>query len=747
MVADEHRNNFDLIRLLAAFQVAFLHIFVGWLKVPVPYEIRLLLLCFPGVPVFFVVSGFLITRSYTSRQRGLLNYFGSRALRIYPALWLQYLLVIVVMACTGGFALSMLVEPMFWKWLLSAMFIGSNFYANVVTNWGPFTWTGLYQGYPADVLWTIPVELGFYLLVPLVFSKTLARWKLTPWLIFLCFSASLAYAMHVGPLLRSDPSSSFTGMIHSSPLPYFWLFLVGATAATYWERLKVFFVGRAAWWLLAWMVITGLYFAKTGIILVDYRVPNLEVALRALLLAGVVLAFAHSWPQLSGWMRGHDLSYGLYLFHMPLPLALYSAGMTGQPWLAWTSLAVAFVLAALSWTLVEAPALRLRPHLGQVRFRPQLPRLSAVDLRRWRPHLFGLTILLAISLTVFAVSRSTLLDTRGPSALKHFFDDDSGLVAQTYQTPDLVLHRGSLQVSGDGKPAGLSLVVEASQQGSRKLELEGRQVGGQAVSGRLTIDSQPSTYFRMPDGPLSITVAPGARVELLIYADVPYAYQIEKADLKACADCIDDAQAASLDGQKAAGADSATVAAQQPTGLAAARQFFGEGSGLTVQLYQHPALALPRGNLKISGETTPSGLALVVGASQQGGRKLELVGRQLGAQTVSGRLTIDSQPSRYFRMPDGPLSITVARGTRVELLIYADQPFSYQVEKFSLRACTNCATDAQMITYIRQDTPALDQISKIGGELLKKSVISIIGVEPDMGDAMVNDPTTHNVAY
>lgn len=687
MLADKHDNNFDLIRLLAALQVAFSHTF-WWLQVPLPREVDLLLKCFPGVPVFFVVSGFLITRSYVSRQRGLWAYLGSRALRIYPALWLQYLLVIVLLAFTGGFAVSMLLEPMFWKWLLSAMFIGSNFYGNLVASWGPFTWTGLYQSYPADVLWTIPVELGFYLLVPLVFSRTLARLKLTPWLILLCFGGSLAYAMHVGTMLLSEPTASSTGVIHSSPLPYFWLFLAGATIAIYWERLRLFFVGRAAWWLLAWAVITGLYFVETGTTVVNYRIPDLDVALRALLLAGVVLALAHSWPQLSGWMRGHDLSYGLYLFHMPLPLGLYYAGMTGQAWLAWASLLVAFVLAALSWTLVEAPALRLRPHLSQMHFGWRLPRVSVADLRRWRPQLLGVTALMVASLIALAVSRSTLLDLRGTSALEHFFEKDSGLLVQPYQTPDLVLHRGDLQISSDMGPAGLSLVVESRQQGPRKLELVGRQLGAQPVSGRLTIDGQPSTYFRMPDGPLSLSVAPGAQVELLIYADVPYAYVIEKTNLTACPDCV-------VDGQ-------------QTTGLAAAEHFFGEGSGLTVQPYQTPALALARGNLRISSETPPAGLGLVVEASQQGVRKLELLGRQLGDRTVSGRLTIDDQPSTYFRMPDGPLSVTVAPGARVELLIYADQQFSYQLEKFSLTACEDCTTDAQMMTRIRQEIPALN---------------------------------------
>lgn len=694
MDANNHRNNFDLIRLLAAFQVAFSPIF-GWLQIPLPHAVSMLLVSFPGVPVFFVVSGFLITRSYVSRQRGLLNYFGSRALRIYPALWLQYLLVFLVMACTGGFALATLLEPQFWTWLLSAMFIGSNFWANVVTNYNPFLWTGLYKSYPSDVLWTITVELGFYLLVPLVFSKTMARLKLTPWLILLSFAASLTYALHVGPMMREQPSSSLTGMIHSSPLPYFWLFLAGATAANYWQWLQVFFVGRAIWWVLAWAAVNGFLYVNVGHTMLNYRDPDLFIALRALLLAGMVLALAHSWTRLSSWMRGHDISYGLYLFHMPLPLALYSAGMTGQAWLGWASLLLALVLAGASWILVESPCLELRKYLGQTQSGGLRSRLPAPDWRRLRPQLWGLAVLVAISLTAFAVSRSTLLDMRGPFALKHFFAEGSGLVAQPYQTPGLVLHRGVLQVSSDKSPAGLSLVVEASQDAPRKLELEGRQRGEQLVSGRLTVDSQPSSYFRMPDGPLSITVPPGSRVELLIYADLPYAYEIEKAELEVCLECVADAPLAAQSAQDAASGATAPSATPKQNGLAVAAHFFGENSGVVVQPYQTPQLELRRGNLHIRGETPPAGLGLVVEASPQGMRKLELVGRQLGPQMVSGRLTINNEAPTYFRMPDGPYSVNVEAGARVELLIYADTQFAYQIEKASLTACPQCSNAAQ----------------------------------------------------
>ena len=355
-----HANNFDLIRLAAALQVAVSHA-CAWLKVPLPDAVFAAMTCFPGVAIFFVISGFLITRSYVDNDRGLLSYFARRALRIYPALWLQYVLVVILLACTGGFALRTLGVARFWQWLGAAAFIGSNFWGSIATsNYTPFVWTGLYQWYPADVLWTIPVELGFYLLVPMVFARSLIRRGLVGPVMALGFCASVAAAYIAGPLLRDHGELNTTGMIHSSPAPYFWLFLAGGAAAFYWMKVAALFEGRAVWWLLAYAAASAINWQVSGTVNLTYRIPGLLTIPRALILAGLVLSLAHSWVWISQWMRGVDLSYGLYLYHLPFPFGLYYAGIGGSVWYVAASMVIAFALAALSWFLVEKPALGLK---------------------------------------------------------------------------------------------------------------------------------------------------------------------------------------------------------------------------------------------------------------------------------------------------------------------------------------------------------------------------------------------------
>ena len=81
------RNNFDLLRLFAAFQVAFSHSSVH-LEHSVPFFWFLSL--FPGVPIFFFLSGFLIYGSYQSSSNSrnqTLNFYSKRFLRLFPGLW------------------------------------------------------------------------------------------------------------------------------------------------------------------------------------------------------------------------------------------------------------------------------------------------------------------------------------------------------------------------------------------------------------------------------------------------------------------------------------------------------------------------------------------------------------------------------------------------------------------------------------------------------------------------------------
>ena len=80
------KNNFDLIRLIAAAEVAIRHTMVHVAPKQFVYPLEVLFALVPGVPIFFFLSGFLISRSW-ERSPSASEYFRNRALRLFPALW------------------------------------------------------------------------------------------------------------------------------------------------------------------------------------------------------------------------------------------------------------------------------------------------------------------------------------------------------------------------------------------------------------------------------------------------------------------------------------------------------------------------------------------------------------------------------------------------------------------------------------------------------------------------------------
>jgi peptidoglycan/LPS O-acetylase OafA/YrhL len=72
-----------------------------------------------------------------------------------------------------------------------------------------------------------------------------------------------------------------------------------------------------------------------------------------------VIAAAYSRPSLAHRvLRGNDLSYGLYTYHMPIVGLLIQIGCMGS--LVWVGVALgsALTCAVMSWRFVERPFLR-----------------------------------------------------------------------------------------------------------------------------------------------------------------------------------------------------------------------------------------------------------------------------------------------------------------------------------------------------------------------------------------------------
>lgn len=155
-------NNLDIIRLFAALQVVFRHVFYKHDFGNIFFNsIKEVILAFPGVPIFFMISGFLIYWSFERNAHDIKKYFKNRFLRIYPALWLCLAITITVVLFFDQNRVIWANFKTFLIWVLGQM--------SIIQFWTPNFLKFFGEGSPNASLWSICVELQFYFFVPILF--------------------------------------------------------------------------------------------------------------------------------------------------------------------------------------------------------------------------------------------------------------------------------------------------------------------------------------------------------------------------------------------------------------------------------------------------------------------------------------------------------------------------------------------------------------------------------------------------
>jgi peptidoglycan/LPS O-acetylase OafA/YrhL len=333
-------NNFDLIRLFAALQVATVHMIADFkLSGPNVAVIDFGLRLFPGVPVFFVISGFLISQAY-ERSKSLDRYYRNRCLRIFPALWICLVVSAgLVLACatttvgpvsTGGWLL----------WWAAQMTAFQSYCPAFLKPFG----TGALN----PSLWTIPVELEFYLLLPVIYTLLglNRRRGNVPLGILLALSLALRCTYAPNGMFDRIETSYF---VLTTVMPHLWMFLVGVLVQRNWPPLRNWFENRFLWWLLGYLMLRALA-ARLHV-----GPGGLEInPLFLLPLTGVVMAGATSARSLSNRiLRHNDISYGIYIYHMPTVNLMVQFGASASVLSIITALVISVGAASLSWTLIE----------------------------------------------------------------------------------------------------------------------------------------------------------------------------------------------------------------------------------------------------------------------------------------------------------------------------------------------------------------------------------------------------------
>ena len=331
-------NSLDLIRFFAALDVAIKHGMVH-LEVGLAWERWFGL--FPGVPIFFLISGFLIYRSYEN-SGSLRRFAENRFLRLYPGLWACFAVSLGLVFATGYLQWQVLGDPSFLTWA-GAQFSFAQFY-----NWEGMRAFG--SGVLNGSLWTISVELQFYALTPVAWLLLRGR----PRAMLAAIAAFLIF--NVVYLAFVDLSTTVGKLVMVTFVPWFYMFLLGAWVSTTPGVLDRLMAIKWRWLLLAYAVGMGVSVALGLPYLGNDVSPLVFLPLGAL-----VLKAAFAWPHVADrLLRRNDISYGLYIYHMPVINVLMWFGLIGSTtWLV-VGVVAAVVLAILSWLLVERPALKLK---------------------------------------------------------------------------------------------------------------------------------------------------------------------------------------------------------------------------------------------------------------------------------------------------------------------------------------------------------------------------------------------------
>ncbi|HEV2618642.1 MAG TPA: acyltransferase [Acidobacteriaceae bacterium] len=322
-------NNFDLLRLTLAWAVVLSH--CKDLSLAKAFDpLTPLMQSGRAVEGFFAISGCLIVASW-DRTRSAAEYFRRRAKRILPGYWLALAFSLVL----GSF-LTRLPLRVFWQNAATWKYI---FFNLLFLNFVHPDLPGVFAANPVTnamdgALWTIKIEVAFYLMVPLL--VWLVR-KFSPlWILGGVFTTSLLYRVILEHMGRPLLAKQIPGQLS--------FFMVGAAVYYFFPQ---FVAHRKQAWIAALVLLP--------IALVSGWSP-----VEALATPLFVMCVAFLLPPLRGITKYGDFSYGTYVLHYPIIQTLIAFGIfVSSPWMALGLTVICVSISSVvSWFSVERRFLR-----------------------------------------------------------------------------------------------------------------------------------------------------------------------------------------------------------------------------------------------------------------------------------------------------------------------------------------------------------------------------------------------------
>jgi peptidoglycan/LPS O-acetylase OafA/YrhL len=311
-----------------------------------------------GVRVFFVISGFLITtlllNEFASTGRiNLWAFYQRRAFRILPVYYVYWTTVLILVGVCGTQAIS-------WQTYLAALSFTTHFWGE----WGPSSWPLLHS-------WSLAIEEQFYLFWPALFLCLGPRVAGRIWI-----SLMIVIAPIIRHLIWKNPVQEHLFVTQADSIAFGCLLAMLGSA--YSSRMGRFFrfqpaVGRVCAVLLIYAPVIARLVIRVGYgprIITFF--PTIQCIAIAYLIGSyltVESGIGFYFLNLAGVKWIGRLSYSLYIWQqsvlIPAAFEVYPPSWRFASWIRCfpQNLLAVFILAAMSYYLVEQPFLALRKKL------------------------------------------------------------------------------------------------------------------------------------------------------------------------------------------------------------------------------------------------------------------------------------------------------------------------------------------------------------------------------------------------